>query len=171
VTAGWLLGRAYDLGVESWVEGWPVWVVFGVLWLGAFTRGNATYWVGRGVRAGGGRSRFAEQLERPIVRRAEGWVQRYGAPAVALGFLTVGVQTAINASAGMLRMPQRRFLPAVTVGALLWALVYTTVGFTVLDAWFGDLSWWWALVAVGVVAGIVLVSRRLERSPADSASP
>ncbi|HSF98308.1 MAG TPA: VTT domain-containing protein [Ornithinibacter sp.] len=157
--------------MESWVEGWPVWVVFGVLWLGAFTRGNATYWVGRGVRAGGGRSRFAEQLERPIVRRAEGWVHRYGAPAVALGFLTVGVQTAINASAGMLRMPQRRFLPAVTVGALLWALVYTTVGFTVLDAWFGDLSWWWALVAVGVVAGIVLVSRRLERSPADSASP
>jgi membrane protein DedA with SNARE-associated domain len=154
--------------VESWVEGWPVWLVFGVLWLGAFTRGNATYWVGRGVRAGGGRSRFAEQLERPVVRRAEGWVQRFGAPAVALGFLTVGVQTAINASAGMLRMPQRRFLPAVTVGALLWALVYTTVGFTVLDAWFGDLEWWWALVALGVVAVIVLVSRRLERVPADS---
>ncbi len=45
------------------MEGWPVWLVFGVLWLGAFTRGNATYWVGRGVRAGGGRSRFADHLE------------------------------------------------------------------------------------------------------------
>lgn len=150
------------------MQDWPVWLVFGVLWLGAFTRGSATYWVGRGVRAGGGRSRFAGQLERPIVRRAEGWVQRFGAPAVALGFLTVGVQTAINASAGMLRMPLRRFLPAVTVGAVLWALVYTTVGFTVLDAWFGDLSWWWAFVALGVVALIILVSRRLEGSPAGS---
>ena len=98
-----------------------------------------------------------------MVQRAEGWVRRFGAPAVTLGFLTVGVQTAINASAGMLRMPQRRFLPAVTLGAALWSLVYTTVGFTVLDAWFGDLSWWWALVAVGVVVAIVLVSRRLER--------
>ena len=98
-----------------------------------------------------------------------GWVRRFGAPAVALGFLTVGVQTAINASAGMLRMPQRRFLPAVTVGALLWATVYTTVGFTVLDAWFGDLAWWWALAAVAVVVAIVVVSRRLERAPADSA--
>ena len=146
-----------------------MWLVFGMLWLGAFTRGNATYWVGRGVRAGGGRSRFADHLERPIVRRAEGWVRRFGAPAVALGFLTVGVQTAINASAGMLRMPQRRFLPAVTVGALLWATVYTTVGFTVLDAWFGDLAWWWALAAVAVVVAIVVVSRRLERAPADSA--
>ena len=143
-----------------------MWLVFGVLWLGAFARGNATYWVGRGVRAGGGRSRFSEQLDRPVVRRAEGWVRRFGAPAVALGFLTVGVQTAINASAGMLRMPQRRFLPAVAVGALLWALVYTTVGFTVLDAWFGDLAWWWALVALGVVVVIVLVSRRLERAAA-----
>jgi hypothetical protein len=76
---------------------------------------------------------------------------------------------AINASAGMLRMPQRRFLPAVTVGALLWATVYTTVGFTVLDAWFGDLAWWWALAAVAVVVAIVVVSRRLERAPADSA--
>ena len=65
-------------------------------------------------------------------------MRRFGAPAVTLGFLTVGVQTAINASAGMLRMPQRRFLPAVTLGALLWSLVYTTVGFTVVDAWLGD---------------------------------
>ena len=150
------------------LDDWPVQVVFGVLWLGAFVRGTATYWVGRGVRAGGSRSRWAEHLDRPVVRRAEGWVRRFGAPAVTLGFLTVGVQTAINASAGMLRMPQRRFLPAVTLGALLWAVVYTTVGFTVVDAWLGDIAWWWALVALAVVVGLVLVSRRLERTPSDA---
>ncbi len=149
--------------MESIVGDWPVWVVFTVLWGGAFARGNATYWVGRGVRAGGSRSRWSTRLDRPVVQRAEGWVQRFGAPAVTLGFLTVGVQSAINASAGMLRMPQRRFLPAVTVGALLWSLIYTTVGFTVLDAWLGTLSWWWGVVAVGVLAAIVVVSRRLER--------
>ena len=76
-------------------------------------------------------------------------MRRFGAPAVTLGFLTVGVQTAINASAGMLRMPQRRFLPAVALGAALWSVLYTTVGFTVVDAWLGRLSWWWAVVAVG----------------------
>ncbi len=154
--------------MEARVDDWPVWVVFVVLWLGAFVRGTATYWVGRGVRAGGSRSRWSDQLDRPGVRRAEGWVRRFGAPAVTLGFLTVGVQTAINASAGMLRMPQRRFLPAVTLGALLWSLVYTTVGFTVVDAWLGEVDWWWALVALAVVAGIVLVSRRLERAPSDA---
>jgi membrane protein DedA with SNARE-associated domain len=95
-------------------------------------------------------------------------VRRFGAPAVTLGFLTVGVQTAINASAGMLRMPQRRFLPAVTLGALLWAVLYTTVGFTVVDAWLGGVAWWWAVVALAVVATIVVVSRRLDRAPSDA---
>jgi membrane protein DedA with SNARE-associated domain len=149
--------------VEALVADWPLWAVFVVLWLGAFVRGTATYWVGRGVRAGGGRSRLANRLDGPAVKRAEGWVRRFGAPAVTLGFLTVGVQTAINASAGVLRMPQRRFVPAVVLGAALWSLVYTTVGFAVVDAWLGRVSWWWALVAVGVVVVIVLVSRRLER--------
>lgn len=148
--------------MEALVDDWPVWLVFVVLWAGAFARGTATYWIGRGVRAGGSRSRWSAYLDRRVVKRAEGWVRRFGAPAVTLGFLTVGVQTAINASAGMLRMPQRRFLPAVTLGAALWSLVYTTVGFTVLDAWLGDLSWWWAVLALGVVVAIVLVSRRLE---------
>jgi membrane protein DedA with SNARE-associated domain len=91
-------------------------------------------------------------------------VQRFGAPAVTLGFLTVGVQTAINASAGMLRMPQRRFLPAVTLGAALWSLIYTTVGFTVVDAWLGAVSWWWALVAVVAVVAIFVLSGRLEEA-------
>ena len=102
--------------VEALVEGWPVWAVFVVLWLGALARGTATYWVGRGVRAGGGRSRWAHHLDRPLVARAERFVRRVGPPAVTLGFLTVGLQSAINASAGMLRMPQRRFVPAVAPG-------------------------------------------------------
>ena len=54
-------------------------------------------------------------------------------------------------------------VPAVVLGAALWSLVYTTVGFAVVDAWLGHVSWWWALVAAGVVTAIVLVSRRLER--------
>jgi membrane protein DedA with SNARE-associated domain len=146
------------------VDGWPVWAVFAVLWAGAFARGTATYWLGRGVRAGGNRSRWAGHLDGGVVRRAETWVRRFGAPAVTLGFLTVGVQTAINASAGMLRMPQRRFLPAVTLGAALWSLLYTTVGLTVVDAWLGNVSWWWGVVAVAAVVVVFVVSGRLEAS-------
>ena len=98
--------------MEDLVAGWPFWAVFVVLWVGAVARGTATYWVGRGVRAGGARSRWAHHLDRPVVARAELWVRRIGPPAVTLGFLPVGVQTAINASAGMLRMPLRHFVPS-----------------------------------------------------------
>lgn len=65
-------------------------------------------------------------------------------------------------------MPQRRFLPAVTRGALLWSVVYTTVGFAVLDAWLGILSWWWAVAAIAVMASVALLSRRLKRSAAST---
>lgn len=147
--------------MEELTEGWPVWVVFIVLFLGAFIRGNATYWVGRAIRSGGARSRFASLLERPGMTRAERWVRTIGPPAVALGFLTVGVQTAINLSAGVLRMPQRRWLPAVTIGALLWATLYTTVGLAFVAALLGEVEWWWAVVAAAVVALVIVVSRRL----------
>lgn len=140
-----------------------MWVVFVALWLGALARGTATYWVGRGVRAGGARSRWAAHLDRPAVARAESFVRRVGAPAVTLGFLTVGLQSAINASAGMLRMPQRRFLPAVVLGAALWSTVYTTVGFAVVDAVLGRVPWWWLLVAATLLVAVVLAARRVRR--------
>ncbi|KAB7746094.1 hypothetical protein GA707_00740 [Nostocoides sp. F2B08] len=150
--------------MEELTEGWPVWAVFVVLFLGAFIRGNATYWIGRAIRSGGARSRFAGMLERPGMDRAERWVRTVGPPAVSLGFLTVGVQTAINLSAGVLRMPQRRWIPAVVVGALLWATLYTTVGLAFVGALLGRAQWWWALIGAGLVAGVVLVSRRLSGS-------
>lgn len=54
---------------------------------------------------------------------------------VPLCFLTLGVQAAVNASAGVSRMPLRRYLPAVTVGALAWALMYTTIGMAISGWW------------------------------------
>ncbi len=147
----------------GFLQGWPVWVVFVVLFLGAYARGNATYLVGRGARAGGARTRWAHYLDSPVVRGAERWVRRAGPPMVSLGFLTVGVQSAINFSAGAMRMPQRYFQPAVIVGAVLWATVYTTVGFAVIDAVLGRLPWWVAVLAAGVVVALVWYSRWLDR--------
>lgn len=157
--------------MEALVEGWPVWAVFVALWLGALARGTATYWVGRGVRAGGGRSRWAHHLDRPGVVRAEGFVRRVGPPAVTLGFLTVGLQSAINASAGMLRMPQRRFVPAVVLGAALWSTLYTTVGLAAVDAFLGGGGWWWVLALAGVGVVVALATRRVRRRVDDETGP
>lgn len=144
-------------------ESWPYAAVFAFFFAGALVRSTVTYWAGRGLRAGGERTRWSRHLDRPAVVRAERLVRRVGAPAVALSFLTIGLQTAVIAASGALRMPMARFLPAAVAGSLVWAGVYTTVGFAVVEAWVGAVPWWWALLALLAVVGVVAGTSRLVR--------
>ncbi|WP_447644949.1 VTT domain-containing protein [Nocardioides zeae] len=141
----------------------PVAIAFALLWLVATLRGGATYGLGRGLRGASARSdRTARLLARPEVARAETTVRRFGAPAVTLCFLTVGVQTAVNLAAGLLRMPLRRYVPALLLGAALWATIYVTVGIAVLSAiWGGHPEL--LLVALALVVLAALVARALRR--------
>ena len=107
----------------------PYPIAFGALFVIVMLRANATYWLGRGALSGGRLSqKAARHLDGRHMQRAQRLSARYGVIAVPLSFLTVGVQTAINFSAGFTRMPLTRYQPAVTVGGLLWALLYSTVG-------------------------------------------
>lgn len=145
------------------VDGWPVWAVFAAFFVIALLRTNATYWAGRGLRAGGARSRLGERLDTRAVARTEELVDRWGAPVVTLSFLTVGVQTLVNAAAGALRMPLRHYVPATVVGSLLWATLYTSVGVALWEALTGG-AWWWLVVAAGVAALVVGATRWLGRA-------
>lgn len=107
----------------------PFAIAFATLFVIVLLRANATYWLGRGALRGGKLSeKLAHRLEGPTMKRAQRFAARYGVIAVPLSFLTIGIQTAINFSAGFTLMPLRRYLPAVTVGCLAWALLYSTVG-------------------------------------------
>lgn len=140
---------------------WPVGLAFGVLLLAALLRGSATYAIGRGARSAAAR-RSGSDEPGPTMARAERLVRRVGPPAGSLGFLTIGLQSAINLSAGAMRMPLSRFAPALVVGALLWATIYTTIGFAVVEAALGRGSWW-LLGAVLLVVVVVLGGRTLQR--------
>ncbi|MFJ9850530.1 DedA family protein [Streptomyces sp. NPDC101150] len=96
-------------------------------------RAGGTFAVGWLAGAGARRGRLAERISSAKFRRAERAIQRWGAPVVALSFLTVGFQTAANFLAGSMRMPLPRYLPALFVGGAGWALVYATVGIGALD--------------------------------------
>jgi membrane protein DedA with SNARE-associated domain len=158
--------------VSDLVDGWPVWAVFVAFFVIAMLRSNATYWAGRGLRAGGARTGLARHLDRPAVIRTEAFVDRWGAPLVALSFLTVGVQTLINAAAGALRLPLSRYVPATIVGSLLWATLYTSVGIALWEAITGG-AWWWLLVLVVAAALVAGATRWLTRaaSPAPEPTP
>ena len=133
----------------------PYLVVVAGLFVIVFLRANGTYWLGRGMTAGAQRTRLARLLESKHYANATRWLNRWGAPAISVSFLTVGIQTMINLAAGVTRMPLRRYIPATIVGSIMWAFVYGTVGFVSFVA----LQRLWTLSPVAVVAiGLVVVA-------------
>ncbi|MGA4507626.1 DedA family protein [Propionibacteriaceae bacterium G1746] len=153
----------------------PWFIIAAALFVIVMLRANGTYWLGRGLAARTSRSRFAHLLSTPGYQRAARWLERWGAPVVTLSFLTVGVQTLVNLSAGVGRMPLRRYLPAVTVGCVLWALLYSTVGLLTWE------SFWalhryspvlaWSLLAVLAVSLVVLIATRVRKGRAGGIGP
>lgn len=156
----------------DWVQSLPLWQGVAFLYVVIWCRAGATYAVGRGARRAADRGRIARFLASPEVRRATAIVNRWGAPVVALSFLTVGFQTACNAAAGLTAMPLRRYLPALAIGGLGWALIWATVGMVVFFGWIElFLRSPWAAVAVLalVVLLIALLLRHRRRTRATRA--
>lgn len=119
----------------DYVRGLPFPLAVGILFVIVMLRANATYWLGRGVHRGANRTRAHRLLSSPTFDRAQRLVARWGGPIITLSFLTVGLQTAVNLAAGVARMPLRRYLPAMTIGCVLWALLYATAGLVTFAAW------------------------------------
>ncbi|QGQ19031.1 hypothetical protein GC089_07040 [Cellulomonas sp. JZ18] len=170
--------RAYGL------DGLPLGALLVVLLVVVLARSHATYWAGRAVARGaryeGERrhgpalwQRTVDRLARfattPLARTGLRMVHRWGPVAVTFAYLTVGVQSAVFAAAGLLRMPYLRFTVASLPGSLAWALVWGTVG---MSAVWGALAlaagspWGLAvLVAVAVVVtGVAVHARRRRRA-------
>ncbi|TDD67103.1 DedA family protein [Jiangella aurantiaca] len=112
--------------------GLPLWLGVAVMFCIVVARAQATYWLGRAAGTGIARSRWGDRLGRDRLARAEHVVARYGPAAVTLSFLTIGVQTAVNAVAGATRMPFGRYLAAMLVGSALWAVIWTVGGLGVI---------------------------------------
>lgn len=154
----------------------PVLVIFVVLWAIGTLRSQATYWLARWVteaaaddtaRPGSIRARFAAWMERPLLVRARTLLEGWGSPLIALCYLTVGLQTAVLASAGVLRMHWVRFTVAQVIGATGWAAFYTLVGAAAWQAVLGGLSgtMWLAIAAAAglVMLGTYLIKQALVR--------
>ena len=109
--------------------------VFLFFWCLAMMRSHTMYWIGRGITAGTARTRWVSLLESPVYARAQAWSARWGVLAVPVSFLTVGIQSVIQLSAGVARMPLHRYAAATAAGAIAWASVDTTIGMAILTAW------------------------------------
>lgn len=132
-----------------------VWIImYGII----LCRAGATYALGRLTRGGLSKSpRIRALLVSQKYARAEERVNRWGAPVVAVSFLTVGFQTLANLAAGTTRMPLLRYLAALAVGGAAWATVYSIVGFAGFQAIMLAYSRAPVLTVVIAVAAVVIL--------------
>lgn len=157
-------------------EGFPFAASLAFLFCLALARGQATYWLARVVTeqalrrvqpARGWRARLHRWLSGDATDRGRAILNRWGLAAVPLCYLTVGIQTIVLATAGVIRIPWGRFTLAQIPGAAAWAAIYSTIGFAVwAAAWQAAvLHHWWLAVVLSVavamaLAGIVILRRR-----------
>ena len=110
--------------------------------------------------------------------RAEGWLKRRGVVAVVLGRLLPGLRMATVIGCGVFEVPPRVFFPGMAVGAFLYILLYTLLGYlvgppvlTVLEGLHIPLAFVGSLVLLLVLTRWLVRARRalpIDEVPADS---
>jgi len=140
--------------VIDWILAQPFLVAATLLTVVAAVRSQATYWLGRGIRAGVVRGAWAEKLAADKPRQAIDRLERWGWPVIPASFLTLGFQTAVQLTAGLIGWRWPRYTLAAVPGWILWGCVYAAGG---LAAFAGLVTLarqaWWLPVAVVVVVG------------------
>lgn len=149
--------------MKEWFDALPIEVALAFMWMVGIVRTSIVYALGALAAEGGARlDRIRKAMDSPLYRKARRLINRWGVVAVPLCFLTVGLQTAVIITTGFTKMPLRRWVPAMLVGTLMWACIYTTIGFAILAA-LGLEPWMFPLALAIVITVLVIVSQLRER--------
>lgn len=149
--------------MKEWFDALPIEVALAFMWVVGIVRTSIVYALGALAAEGGARlDRIRKAMDSPLYRKARRLINRWGVIAVPLCFLTVGLQTAVIITTGFTKMPLRRWVPAMLVGTLMWACIYTTIGFAILAA-LGLEPWMFPLALAIIITVLVIVSQLRER--------
>jgi membrane protein DedA with SNARE-associated domain len=118
----------------DWILGQPFAVAMALLTLVACFRSQCTYWLGRGIRAGVVKAKWAQRLVEGKAQLATAKLEKWGWPIIPASFLTVGFQTAVHLTAGLLGWRWPRYTLAASIGWLAWGAIYAAGGLGVFMA-------------------------------------
>jgi membrane protein DedA with SNARE-associated domain len=120
------------LGVHAREGIVPLWQAIGATWLGTMLGSSFLYFVsrlaGRGLVYRYGR--FI-RLTPERLDATEQWLKQHGSRAVFLGRLVPGLRIVTAVACGVFEVPFHAYFPAMSLGALLYILVYTLLGYFV----------------------------------------
>lgn len=163
--------------IPSWADhGLALFIALFVI---VFCRAQGTYWLGRGAARGalagvgkdGVWGSIAHWFNGPTPKRGAKLLDKWGLIIIPLCFLTVGIQTAVNAGAGLVSMKWRTYTLAMIPGCIAWAILY---GMGMLAIWMALLgavagSWWGrtgVLAVAAVTIGVIAWRKRTSSEPA-----
>lgn len=173
----------FAAGIDSMVPAFAregIWL-FVFLFVVVLLRAQATYWLARGAASGAvlatGRQGFLGTMARwfdgPIPRKGAAMLDKWGIIVIPLCFLTVGIQTAVNAGAGLVRMRWSTYTIAMIPGCVLWAQLYglgTLAVFAAAIRAVAGSPWGWAgLTLIATLIAAKIAWGRRKRRAVDAA--
>lgn len=139
---------------------------------GALVSDNSVYWIGRI----GGRPLISRILKIRVLHflineksleKVEGYFEAHGGKTVFVGRFGPGLRSMTPLFAGVTRMKYYRFVPYNVAAGLVWAVVYSLIGYVFGQYW-GELlavakSFGFSVVALVVLVVVAFVLRRRYR--------
>lgn len=139
-----------------------VWFVFLAGLVGAIAGDHFTYMLGDRVGGRVARRFFKGEKSKPRLEWAESELRRRPWIVIAARFIPGG-RTAVMFAAGLLVMAWRsRFLPRELIGAFLWALMATVLGYG-FGSVFQDSVWLPLLVSIAAAVVVSAVAEGIRR--------
>ena len=149
----------------SWILSQPFWLAAICLMVVAGVRSQCTYWLGRAVRSGLLRGRWASRVNSDRVQTATRRLERWGWPLIPVSFLTVGFQTGVHLACGVVGWRWLSYTMASVPGWIIWGVVYSAGGLAIFAGAVALLttSPWLVVGVVAVLAACIVVVTRHRR--------
>lgn len=173
----------FAAGIDAMVPAFAregIWL-FVFLFMVVLFRAQLTYWLARGAASGAVRANghhgfvgaVARWFDGPIPRQGAAILNKWGIIVIPMSFLTVGIQTAVNAGAGLVRMRWSTYTFAMIPGCILWSLLYglgTLAVFTAVIRAVAGSPWGWAgLTLIATLIAVKIAWGRRKRRTVNAA--
>ena len=124
------------------------------------------YWLGRAVRAGRVQASWAQKHAADKQRLAGERLELWGWPLIPISYLMIGMQTAVQMTAGLTGWRWGRYTLASVIGWVVWGAIYGMGGMVVLTGVviLAIHAWWMAAVFVFAITTAVVLIVRLRRA-------
>lgn len=150
------------LFVGNGAIGTPLWATCSLLFVAAFAGNLLGYWIGRRAGPSLFRRENSRIFKKKYIDHTEEFFNKYGAAAIILGRFIAIVRTFITVLAGAGKMDFRRYALYSAIGAALWTVTLTVLGYLIGNVPVIKNNLEYAILLIVVVSVVPIAIHRLK---------